>query len=435
MLAFSPDERYRCCQHNVVQGWPYFVEHLWSATRDRGLATCLYAPCQVAARAGDGADVRIAVDTRYPFEGDVVVAVRSTPPSRFPLYFRVPRWCDGVADISIDGRASKAGAKGGDFVKVERQWDFSVVRLRFPQAIEVKLLGPDRDRVSVSRGPLTYSLAIEEEWSWSDIGDLWSSAEVHAGSPWNYALELGTDPQVLRFEPTELDLVSAALGGRSFEHAVFAPFSWVVEPRIIARARRVPAWQVDSTGLVAPMQPGPVVTDEPVEEVRLLPMGCARLRISAFPAVAAAGEGHVWKTPAKAPRASHVHDDPLALTDGVLPKRSNDHDVPRFTFWDHVGTVEWVQQEFDVPRLVSHCGVYWFDDTGTGRCRVPKSWRVLWLDDSGDWREVAKPSSYGVAKDSMNEVTFEPVATKSLRLEVTLQPDFSAGMFEWSVGE
>jgi len=31
MLSYSPWQ-YRCCQHNVAFGWPYFVESLWMAT-------------------------------------------------------------------------------------------------------------------------------------------------------------------------------------------------------------------------------------------------------------------------------------------------------------------------------------------------------------------------------------------------------------------
>ena len=43
MLAFSP-WNFRCCQHNVSHGWPYFAEELWLATADRGLCASLYAP-------------------------------------------------------------------------------------------------------------------------------------------------------------------------------------------------------------------------------------------------------------------------------------------------------------------------------------------------------------------------------------------------------
>jgi hypothetical protein len=104
--------------------------------------------------------------------------------------------------------------------------------------------------------------------------------------------------------------------------------------------------------------------------------------------------------------------------------------VPRLTWWDHVGTTEWVQYEFDEPRWISSASVYWFDDTGRGRCRVPASWRLLYREGER-WRPVPAPSGYGVRRDAYNRVEFDPVKTATLRLEVTLQRDYSGGILEW----
>ena len=54
MFSYSPFERYRCCQHNVSHGWPYYAEELWLATADRGLCASLYAASEVSAKVGDG---------------------------------------------------------------------------------------------------------------------------------------------------------------------------------------------------------------------------------------------------------------------------------------------------------------------------------------------------------------------------------------------
>lgn len=48
---------------------------------------------------------------------------------------------------------------------------------------------------------------------------------------------------------------------------------------------------------------------------------------------------------------------PAALNDQIEPANSNDHEVPRFTWWDHRGTKEWVQYEFKSPQKVS--GALW----------------------------------------------------------------------------
>jgi uncharacterized protein len=40
---------------------------------------------------------------------------------------------------------------------------------------------------------------------------------------------------------------------------------------------------------------------------------------------------------------------------------------------------------------------------------------------------------YGVEKNRYNKITFKPITTNALRLEVTLQTEWSAGIQEWKV--
>jgi hypothetical protein len=76
--------------------------------------------------------------------------------------------------------------------------------------------------------------------------------------------------------------------------------------------------------------------------------------------------------------------------------------------------------------------VYWFDDTGRGECRVPQAWKLLYRD-RGAWRPVANAGEYGCAADKLNRTTFTPVTTDGLRLELQLQTNWSAGIYEWRV--
>lgn len=120
------------------------------------------------------------------------------------------------------------------------------------------------------------------------------------------------------------------------------------------------------------------------------------------------------------------------INDQAVPRRSADASPGYLHWWPHKGTTEWVQYDFAEATNVSEASVYWFDDTGHGECRVPKSWRLLYRD-SGEWKPVANTCSYTCTKNALDTVTFAPVKTDALRLEVTLPEGFSSGVQEWTV--
>jgi hypothetical protein len=93
---------------------------------------------------------------------------------------------------------------------------------------------------------------------------------------------------------------------------------------------------------------------------------------------------------------------------------------------------EWIEVTFAQLSRVSRTDVYWFDDTGRGGVRVPASWRLLYRAGS-EWRPVDTTATLGVGRDAWNVVTFTPLTTTALRLEVVMQPGFSAGVQELNV--
>jgi len=213
------------------------------------------------------------------------------------------------------------------------------------------------------------------------------------------------------------------------------PFEAQIAPiELRTRAKKIPNWKKDHLGMVGKIQDSPVKSEEPIETVTLIPMGCARLRISAFPTIGTGPDAREWVGPGETipATASHCweHDNVAALSDKFLPQSSNDQGIPRFTWWPRKGSTEWVQYDFDKPQNISSSEIYWFDDTGAGGCRTPKSWKLLYKD--GDqWKEVSSAANYGTEKNKFNKVSFNPIQTKSLRIEAQLQPDFSAGILEW----
>ncbi|MCX7010996.1 MAG: glycoside hydrolase family 127 protein [Candidatus Sumerlaeota bacterium] len=286
MFAYSP-HRYRCCQHNHGMGWPYYAEELWLATADNGLCASLYAACEATAKAGDGAQVRIVEETDYPFGETIQLTLSSPRRVAFPLYLRVPRWCEAPA-VKVNGQDAPVDATPLSFIVIRREWaDGDTVTLRLPMRVSTRTWPKNNNAVSVDYGPLTFSLKIGEEWRRFGDDDKWPEWEVLPATPWNYGLALDGNDPAASFELT-----------RSCDATPDQPFTPDAAPiQLRAKARRIPNWTLDHNGLLSALQPSPVKSAEPVEPVTLIPMGAARLRISAFPVIGAGPGAHGWVVP------------------------------------------------------------------------------------------------------------------------------------------
>jgi hypothetical protein len=335
--------------------------------------------------------------------------------------------------VKVNGSPLEVKAPPLGYIAVTRSWaEGDLVEIRLPMRVSVRTWEKNKDSVSVDRGPLTYALRIGERWERYGSNERWPEWEVFPTSPWNYGLVLEREKPAASFEVVER--------GGSVPPQPWKPET--VPVAIRAKARRIPAWDVDQRGLISNLQPSPARCDEPVETVTLIPMGAARLRIASFPTVSSAPDAHEWVPPAK-PKpslykatASHCNDSDTveALGDGLEPTRSSDVSIPRFTWWPERGSVEWAQLDFGKPKKVSGVSVYWFDDTGAGSCRVPTSWKLL-RKAGEEWKPVEGATEYGTKVDAYNAVSFEPVETTALRIEVQLASGVSGGILEWKVKE
>lgn len=287
MFAYSPFEVYRCCQHNVSHGWPYYAEELWLATADHGLCASLYSSSELTAKAGSGSVVRISETTDYPFAESVVFKISTDGPVTFPLYLRVPGWCSD-AKLSLNGKGRRAKAKPLNLFRLNRTWNNGdEIRLELPMHVTVRKWEKNHDAVSVAYGPLTFSLSIKERWTSHGANKEWPEFEVFPASAWNYGLVLdATD----RARSIEVVKKSGSLSAQPF-----TPENAPIELR--TTARKIPAWKQDPNGLVGKLQAGPVKSEEPIETVSLIPMGAARLRITSFPVIGNGPDAHEWSTP------------------------------------------------------------------------------------------------------------------------------------------
>jgi len=178
------------------------------------------------------------------------------------------------------------------YIEINRQWtDGDTVKLRLPMEIRLRKWAKNQNSVSVDRGPLTYSLKIGEKYVRAGGTDPWPAWEIHPTTPWNYGLIVDENQPGSSFEMV-----------RKMWPVDDQPFEVNAAPiELRAKAKKITAWEKDPLGLVGNLQPSPAKSEEPIETVSLVPMGCARLRISAFPTLGDGPEAHEWTTVAAAP--------------------------------------------------------------------------------------------------------------------------------------
>jgi hypothetical protein len=289
----------RCCQHNHAQGWPYYAENLWMATPDNGVAAVLYAASTVTLKVGAGTEARIESETNYPFDETIRFRIHLPHKTNFPFYLRIPSWC-ATATVAVNGRPVDVKPVAGKYVRLTQKWsDGDMVELKLPMAVSVQTWAKSHHSASVNYGPLTFSLKIGENYvrkssektaisdsKWQPGADqsAWPSYEILPLTPWNYGLVL--NPAV----PEQSFTVE-----RHPWPADNFPFTLASAPiSLKAKAKKIPGWGLDQYGLCSPLHDSPVLVDTREEPVELVPMGAARLRISAFPVVGTGPSAHPW---------------------------------------------------------------------------------------------------------------------------------------------
>ena len=290
MLSMSPFSS-RCCQHNHGMGWPYYAEHLVMATADNGLATMLYTANETTAKVGaEGKNVTLTQTTNYPFDENVTITLASDGDVAFPLYLRIPEWANG-ATVKVNGEAVAAEGAAGKYVCLNRTWkNNDKVELTFPMEMSVDTWEQNKGSVSVNYGPLTLSLAIDENFEQHDSRDpefnqddshwqagvdasLWPCYVLKPNSKWNYALVMDKGNKPANFNVNKKEWPS-----NNFPFtAESVPFEFT------AVGVEIPSWGYDETGMTDLLPTKYAPRSEEKRNIRLIPMGAARLRISAFP--------------------------------------------------------------------------------------------------------------------------------------------------------
>lgn len=261
--TFGFEPNFGCCTANMHQGWPKFAESLWMATRDDGLAAVSYAPCTVRFRAG-GQPVRVRVEGEYPFGEGVRMTISVKQPRTFPIYLRVPEWCEG---FKAECAGEVAGIKDG-VARIERMWHSGdVISITLPMAARnSEWFHQSR---AVEYGPLLMALPIAEQWRELRPGKYspdYADYEVLPMSEWNWAL---VDDAELASRRAQRSDAPAGFAGKS-------PLTLKV------KAARAPEWGMDGASCANPPI-GIKCHAGDVGEIELTPYGTSRLHVAQFP--------------------------------------------------------------------------------------------------------------------------------------------------------
>jgi hypothetical protein len=229
-----------------------------------------------------GAPVKLEVATNYPFEETITITVSVENPISFALHLRIPEWAQG-AEIMLETQKIDLSPTN-QFYKLETVWQGTTsLTLRLPMPVKVQQRY--NRAVSIERGPLVYSLRIEEEWKYLK-GELpHADWEVFPASPWNFALLLNpaAPHKYLSFHSNRVK--APGQGDSASGESIFSPENAPVVAKV--KGIRLADWKLEHHAAgVLPTSPRKLEgdkTEAELEELTLIPYGCTNLRISEFP--------------------------------------------------------------------------------------------------------------------------------------------------------
>lgn len=398
-----------CCPPNIFRLLASLGGYVY-AVQDDTLFVNLYGSSAGRASVA-GTPVRVEQTTDYPWNGEIRLRLHPARTTRFTLRLRIPGWVRGrpvpsdlyhyedptPADWSVEVNGRKISPElDHGYAAVTRDWTAGdEVRLHLPMPVRRVLGNPriaaTRAQVALERGPTVYAFeGVDNEGYVFDIV-LPRTARIR---PWHRPELLG-GVTVLEIEEAQRAIRTES-GNRTTRPT---------------RLTAIPYATWANRGL----SPMTVWVAQTPDRARPAPRPTLATRARLTVSFARGGMS------------------PEPIRDQLYPGDYPDGQARQFDFWPHKGGWEWLQYEFPSPVECKAVTVSWFDDTGTGECRLPVSWRVLHRDANGQWQPVHALDEYAVRKADPVRVRFEPVQTDALRLEVRLRPGFSAGLYEWEV--
>ncbi len=396
-----------CCPGNITRFLASVPGYVYAQRGDQ-LYVNLFVASSAEIKMDNGRTLRMTQETRYPWEGSVKMTVHPDQADKFAINIRIPGWArnepvpsdlyrfaDKVTEsavVKVNGKTAPMQLTKG-YVTLDRMWKAGdTIELSLPMPVRRveanSAVAADKGRVAIQRGPLVYTA----EWVDNPNGKV-----RNLMLPDTAKLTAAYDPNLLKGV--------TVITGRAISLSTNAAGKVLkTEQKVTA----IPYYAWANRG------PGQMMVWIPNSEASAKPAG--------YPTLAST---------AKITVSGDSRKNPRNMIDGEDPTASDDASS-YFDWWPKNGSAEWVELAFEKAATLSESSMYWFDDTGHGGVRVPASWKLLYRD--GDqWKSVEATSAYGLERNQYNRVTFKPVTTTGLRMELQAQTGVSMGVQEWKV--
>jgi DUF1680 family protein len=267
--SYRPEHDVECCSGNVHRFLPNYALRQWMRTPGGGIVAAMYGASTFKTTI-DGADVTIDEKTEYPFSDTIEFVVHASKPAAFPFVLRVPGWTSQPR-VELNGAPVDLSAPGS-FTTMQRTFeDGDTISLHLPMS--VKMQNWANDTVSVERGPLVYSLKIDEENS--KVTEMAPDPNFPAwnkrpASQWNYALAA--------HDADAMHVVTRATSGCPWDTGN-APLA------LEAPAKQITNWGLANGGGNPGFPKEPRLTPNSTT-ITLVPYGSTCLRLTVFPTTA-----------------------------------------------------------------------------------------------------------------------------------------------------
>jgi DUF1680 family protein len=147
-----------CCPTTIARFLPSLGQYIYSRSSD-GLWVNLFIASE-ATTALDSGKVTLRQTTKYPWEGDVTIAVQPDVPREFTLHVRLPAWAANPT-LRVNGAAVSPQVVRG-YAAIRRRWTSGdTVQLSLPMDVQRLAAHPNvlqaQGKIAVRRGPLVYA--------------------------------------------------------------------------------------------------------------------------------------------------------------------------------------------------------------------------------------------------------------------------------------